>query len=467
MTFKLEKLHCFYHNEKGYFGVVAKELKPMLGIPRTCLSRLAMAICSCRKKTDKRTSFEEMIQQDEYENIGDSDLLYKLFASGSSSNNAMSQGSYANANGYISNAIKYKSLGNESATRLVIILKMASRKNYKYLCEEMIGQQQQLDSTSSDNEQIATTTIEAKEKGSVSISPLKNDVIIYKNNSKRACRSHEIRFILQKRKRQADTMTRQTLPMFGGSVKTLYRTKNIGEKFCALSAKCKPCVIEMDFEATGERMRQNMKMTIIKIWCKRMHLPIIVRTLTDAARKVQETNDAIHRQQKQFRRPWDSKKGHDSCEFNQEFPPHLKEIRKSNFSRKQHSSHKKSKVIKQKQLRKNRKSDTSFSVRCYNCHIELENLPHRYNNGWNLDNPPSLACKYHPGYLMDANLTTCLVNRKVWSCCGQGGESDGKSFAHAQNGCQQGPHMWRYQTKKVSNIIEDLLHLQSSNHICI
>ena len=89
--------------------------------------------------------------------------------------------------------------------------------------------------------------------------------------------------------------------MFGGSTRELFSSLEIGPSFSRLGAKY-ACVIELDRDATADKMSSNEAVTVVKAWWPSRETGIYVTNiLTSLARGIQTRNEQRWRAVKEER----------------------------------------------------------------------------------------------------------------------------------------------------------------------
>ena len=434
---------CLYHANPLSFRVIMADLSKSLRIPAPHSKRAAMTVCSCRsgRASSQRTSVAELQVLLASSRTTDAMVLSRLMED---PEKTKGESASLMTIRFVENAFRDARIqGTESAVRFSALLKMAFNSDFSLLKQEAsIGGGKCLEEKdNSDKSKQKRTHFSAK--------------------------SHSA--LMFKRKRQIGRPAYTIiLPMFGGNSNLLQEKEEVGRNFKNIALKFKPCVIEIDYEATGIAMAKNQQKTMAKVWCKQEHYQSIWIQLVHAAEKLQNTLTAIHVQKLKYAKGrrqamgWQTR----SLQLHTLNSPlaHLadpelaKEIKSDDFSKKQNGA--------RHDKMKTRQKTKQGVTRCLHC----QNTPDDFDSdespvGQSESNQirqcgcegdkarknirrPTPLCRYHPGFIERSG---------KWSCCLQDAGSSKSAqpdsgTIHKTTGCvNDQPHVWRYKMDRPSN----------------
>ncbi|GFO27662.1 hypothetical protein PoB_005416700 [Plakobranchus ocellatus] len=429
---------CIYHQHPESFRSSLAELRKVLSIPKQLFKKIAMAVCSCRKgqRSLERTSLSELeacIKKD----IPDENLLSRLI------NDGTKEGAICfNTVQFVESVFREaRTYRNESAIRLVALIRMAINGDFTLLEQEQ-------------SPESIERRLPANQKCNKNKEKARN-VFLRKS----------MRVLLQKRKKQAGEQAKVViLPMFGGNTNLLQADTDIGRHFSNIAVMFKPCVIEIDYEATGLAMEKNQQKTKISIWCKDDVFLSIRNQLVAKARGLQSLITTAHLQQLARIKLLRRFSAHKITKLAQPLtssialvadPQVVKEIKWEDFSKKVHAE----------RQAKSKKSYncTDRTLKCLHCNTTVTKLSEDRHFSKNAEHEQALlqsnpcdsqyrnkdisvhTCRYHPGYPISHN--------KKWSCCFQDIDTTTlKEFElaiiHSSTGCVvDQPHVWRYKSR--------------------
>ncbi|KAK3793161.1 hypothetical protein RRG08_024992 [Elysia crispata] len=396
------------------------DLGKILQIPMSLRKHAAMAVCSCRtgRKSSERISAAELqVRLISFETT-DMMLVSRLTGNPESTKTAAPNSTTVH---FVEDALhEVRASGRESPLRFIAVLKMALKQDFSLLHKE------------AESGRVRHTQID-KSQRKVNASPFL---------------ANFFRGMIHKKKKQSGGPAKLLqLPMFGGNAKLLQESDEIGTRFKVLSVRFNPCVIEIDYEATGIAMAKNIQRTIAKVWCKDEHYHVIHHKLFITAKTLQERLSARHRQQ---RMGFKVRTNFLSIPFAHLIDPELaQETLRDDFSRKHKAD------SKDKDKMRHRKK--VGSIKCLHCHITFNSVPTEQSKAsltslgsgqFENDHNVTHSCRYHPGF----------QSKRLgkWSCCLQDFETYRKAsdiaHIHMDTGCvNDQSHVWRYNVAKIKN----------------
>ncbi|KAK3577848.1 hypothetical protein CHS0354_010409 [Potamilus streckersoni] len=235
---------CFFHEDRFQFENLIREIKICRWIPRPYINRVAMAICSCRRK-------KRMLDENEVKRalVFLQEIVLMHNTQETILPETLAEFLYSSING----------ICNESRKRLLCILFETKNKDFHNLTRETISNIHNL------GEKIL------KEKNKNKIPP----VILAR--------------LLMKKKKAMSVKEEICLPMHPRLVKRLHR--EINGNFYQFGAKNK-CFLELEKSKNLDSIVNRIKQTFVRVLCQDLEsLQDVINQLLPAARKVQKQAD--------------------------------------------------------------------------------------------------------------------------------------------------------------------------------
>ncbi|XP_067652745.1 uncharacterized protein [Haliotis asinina] len=220
---------CIFHADKTGFESLRRQLQLLKVLPRYLSSRLAMAVCSCRRT--RTTTIN--ISNEEF-----SELKQTLKGHFDQWINIASSSALAVA----CNILCTDSSSTSSEQRLLYIIDCALNGDF--------------------------TLLEAEKKTCRQSTVTKDTVpSLGGDNSDRAVKltERQIGLMVKKRKRKMPIKDRITIPLHRNHIELLQKV--VGTHFEKICQKFK-CVVEIDWDATNSNVKREVKQTTLLVWCR-------------------------------------------------------------------------------------------------------------------------------------------------------------------------------------------------------